>query len=830
MRFRRLLLLPLVLVAACADGQLLDLLEEDPLVLLHAQPCEIGVPDDQALAQIDALMAGVTALEGEGALRSGQATALRNHLENASRQIPDSYCAATAQLEAFRRQVESFRGAGFLSDRQMSPLLVPLRFLMPAEPRPGDIDEMYAPGVSGELRTVMIGGTEVTYEVIDGLAIYQSDMIFGYADEFEASVGSSAGPVTSADQTGPGEIAASGICNLSPLSCDRWTDGIIGYDFADDWGSYDRNVMMRTSITAAIRHWEEQTGMRFERRSDGERLVFRNAGGCSSHIGRKVVTGIEPQYINLSINCGYDVVIHEIGHAVGLHHEQNRDDRNSHVTIDFGAIEVDRQHNFFQYGLLGRDVGPYDWESIMHYPCTAFQRDGVTRNTLTPLRGGVDCAWLGLLDYLSEGDIFGVYRLYPPTFAITGASPGDVADRFLLELDFDYGTPRDDHIVWTSDRLPDPIGTGPELAITATSLPPGPHTITARVRVLDVTLSSGSIALTLRNDAPVVDLGPDRPVDLNRLFLVEATVSDTEDGSCPPDVCTYEWSPAPQQDLVNRAGYRLRPAGPATISLTVTDGAGASTTASVIVDVVNTPPDLVVVAPTAGSTFAEGSTAYFSAYATDLNYGTGPGAERIPCDRLRWSSSDPSDVWSTADRCYGVVEFGSVGPRTITVTAHDPDDWTFVTTTDVAISVVSCGTNCAPDVTLSLDTRPELDGSRYTPTFTGPGYYLTTEIRVDGYLFDSEPDSPLTYEFRLRTWCLGGSCPEIPLQSGSVEIRAGRTFPEGVTLQFRPGDHVAAWDFCTTVALPHTLILEVTDSRGATTTRAQTIHLACSLI
>jgi len=76
---------------------------------LAARNCALGLSDADAIALIHELIAKVNALETSGTLSSGQASALRSHLESILQSIAaGNYCAAAAQLQAFLRQVENY--------------------------------------------------------------------------------------------------------------------------------------------------------------------------------------------------------------------------------------------------------------------------------------------------------------------------------------------------------------------------------------------------------------------------------------------------------------------------------------------------------------------------------------------------------------------------------------------------------------------------------------------------------------------------------------------------------------------------------------------------
>ena len=276
--------------------------------------------------------------------------------------------------------------------------------------------------LNGSIGVAIFGGEALHYEVIDGIAIHDGDMVLGTVEEV----------IEDTRRWRSGKAVTGSLPerrNLSPESGNYlWPDGIIPYEIEP--GFTARAVQ---DINEAIHEWNSRTVLTLvERTTELSYVQFRprpstpSGSSCSAAVGYRA--GPRAVWLRGPRGCGVSITVHEIGHSVGLRHEHQRKDRDRHVQIP-DALRTGPSR--YSYSNIRPVAGRYDYASTMHYP------------------GGIESIPPGMpirsSRWLSEGDIDGVARMYgmAPTATTISTNPPGLeivvdGDRVVTPATFDW--------------------------------------------------------------------------------------------------------------------------------------------------------------------------------------------------------------------------------------------------------------------------------------------------------------------------------------------------------------------------------------------------------
>ncbi len=591
----------------------------------------------------------------------------------------------------------------------------------PAPPaaNPRSLEGMEGYPTVGEIRTGFIYGwngapIKVVYEVHEGLAIWQGDVVLGPADEI-ASSPSELGPAREGGPL-PGVV----IDDASK----RWPGGVV------PWRNDDADPVI---VNGAVDMIEDQTPGVDMVPYDGSQpnfITFRDSEGCSSAIGMQ--TG--EQFINLRVLkdgllCTTGTGAHEILHALGQYHEHTRCDRENFVTIDYAEIESGKEHNFYEAGSDAQgeecgddqavfDIGSYDFGSIMHYATDAFAvGSNPTIIPIAPVPSGVT---IGQRSALSDEDVNTVDVLYgefnaAPVAVISGPT-GDLLEGSELAFDASGSTDADDDddiltFAWLFGDGTCSVASPP---LACTDDDPDHTYADNGTYSFEVTVSDGfddgteSGSVTIANVAPSVDAGADATLDEGDTFNQGGSFTDP---GADTWTATVDYGEGAGDEALALAGksfglqntYADNVGSPFTVSVAVTDDDGGVGSDDVAVTVNNVAPS-VDAGPDA--TVESGQTYDFSGSFSD------PGIEDDPWAWvIAWGDGTADDAGTTSDQSAAIEASHQVcaaGDYTVTLSVTDKDGG--VGSDDLVLSV--------PHVAVEIDILP---GSDDNPIRVGRG-------------------------------------------------------------------------------------------------------------
>ncbi|GFS53408.1 astacin-like metalloprotease toxin 1 [Nephila pilipes] len=191
--------------------------------------------------------------------------------------------------------------------------------------------------------------------------------------------------------------------NVVPHPHLRWTGNKVPYVI-------DPAVVRYTGlILSAMEDYHTKTCIRFVERKFETNYIRIFAGqGCYSNVG--MIGGQQP--VSLGQGCMFKgTIVHELGHALGFFHEQNRSDRDQYLIIYWQNIQQGMDTQFFllqpHENLL---LDTFDYNSIMLYGNTAFSKDG--RSLTMVSTSGVPLYETYDKPGLSRSDVTRVKKMY----------------------------------------------------------------------------------------------------------------------------------------------------------------------------------------------------------------------------------------------------------------------------------------------------------------------------------------------------------------------------------------------------------------------------------
>ncbi|MCM2278191.1 MAG: M12 family metallopeptidase [Oligoflexia bacterium] len=224
-------------------------------------------------------------------------------------------------------------------------------------------------------------GNIIEFEVVNGLAIAQGDLILGRPDS---------------------DIPfKKGHTEAAPPQL--WDQPVIPYLIHPSLPNPER-------VERALEYFRSETPLSFVAYQGQPDVIVFEPGEehCYSYLGR--IGGAQP--IRLSAECQWSQIVHEVMHALGFVHEQSRRDRDRYVEILWDNIE-DRFHGQFAqvpdaFMEAQRDT-PFDFRSAMLYSPDAFaRRKG--QPTFRALNPGEQIN--PIINGLSPGDLQRLRRLF----------------------------------------------------------------------------------------------------------------------------------------------------------------------------------------------------------------------------------------------------------------------------------------------------------------------------------------------------------------------------------------------------------------------------------
>lgn len=173
------------------------------------------------------------------------------------------------------------------------------------------------------------------------------------------------------------ELTTEAAGGYSVYGSQPWKNGIMPVAFSKTVSQAQKDWFIKVA-----QNWSVSTGVSIIKQTNQTEYLYvdNSQSGCFSEVGAS--PGLIRK-MNLAGTCWTEpIVLHELGHALGLMHEHQRPDRNLYISVNLNNADPSIHYAFEIFSTMNNST-PYDFYSIMHYSQYAFSNNKQpTMNTL----------------------------------------------------------------------------------------------------------------------------------------------------------------------------------------------------------------------------------------------------------------------------------------------------------------------------------------------------------------------------------------------------------------------------------------------------------------